>query len=318
MYATAFKLSTEKQLMPTESERYPDIIIAGVAKAGTTSLSRYLNSHPEIFIPEKEPNYFAFADGKNPFRVLDKQPILSRAQYLEYFSASKKPLIGEKSISYSYLPWTDHVISNIRKIHPHPEDLKIIIILRQPVERMFSQYLFNLESHENLPFEEAVAAWGSRKAQGWVPAYDYLGASYYARMVQKYLNAFREVKIVLFDELKNHPARLLEELTGFIGASSLDFANSQRSYNAGGVPGNPLVKSVFRFIRNENVKRWTHAMLPHRIRRDFSEALKKRFFKKPQLDAALFNELNKNFTHDISKLESIISRDLSHWKSIRE
>ncbi len=304
--------------MSTQNERFPDFLIAGVAKAGTTSLSRYLNSHPEIFIPEKEPNYFASADGQNPFLVLDKQPVMSRKQYLEYFNASEKPVIGEKSVSYSYPLWTDHVISSIREIHPHPEDLKIIIILRQPVERMFSQYVFNLESHEDLPFEEAVAAWESRKTQGWVPAYDYLGASYYASMAEKYLSTFNQVKIVLFDDLKNHPERLLEELTGFIGAGPFGFANNQRSYNASGVPGNPLVKSVFRFIRNENVKRWTHAMLPHRIRRDFSEALKKRFFKKTQLDAALFNELNKEFIKDISELESIISRDLSHWKTISE
>ncbi len=305
--------------MSTKNERYPDFIIAGVAKAGTTSLSRYLNSHPEIFIPEKEPNYFAFADGQNPFTVLDKQPVLSQAQYLDYFSSSNKAIIGEKSISYSYLPWTGHVISNIRRIHPHPDHLKIIIILRQPVERMFSQYLFNLESHEDLPFEEAIAAWERRKAQGWVPAYDYPGASYYATMIKKYLNEFSQVKIILHDDLKSQPEQLLEDVTGFLGAQSYDFRKEPlKKYNAGGVPSHPIIQSVFGFIRNEKVKRWTHALLPHRIRRDFSEALKKRFFKKPHLDAALFNELNKNFIEDISKLESIISRDLSHWKSTRK
>ena len=293
--------------------RFPDFIIAGAAKAGTTSLSRYLNSHKDIFIPSQELNYLAFARKKGNFRVLDTPYITSLEDYLMQFSGVKNPVTGDKSISYSYLYYVDEVIHNIYTLFPHPEKVKIILILRQPVERMFSQYVFNLESQEHLPFREAVEAWPERREKGWVPSYDYCGASYYAYAVEQYQKHFQNTKVVLFEDLKNHPQELMKEMAAFLGVWN-HFKPVNKAYNASGIPANVVAKRFFRMLRNNRIKSKIDVWLPYAAKRNISEFMKSKLYTKPQLPESDLKRFIPYFSEDIEKVEALTGRDLTHWK----
>jgi len=95
-------------------------------------------------MPDHELNFFSML-GRHDTRTAAMQKV--RIPDLETYSAAlengrdRRPIVGEKSVSYLYTEWADDTIDNIRQLHPRWEDLKIVILLRDPVERTYSHYL---------------------------------------------------------------------------------------------------------------------------------------------------------------------------------
>ncbi|MCF8338807.1 MAG: sulfotransferase domain-containing protein, partial [Bacteroidales bacterium] len=231
------------------------------------------------------------------------------------FPYNKVPRItGEKSVSYLYRPWVNHVIKNIKAIHPLGKFLKIILILRQPVDRIYSQYIFNTRNNEQLPFNQAIKAWPQRKAQSWVPAYDYIGASYYAEAVKAYLESFSYVKVVLFDDLKSNPQEMLKEIYRFLAITS-DFIPQRlgESFNFSGLPNNSMMGKIYNQHWIRKIIRPLKNTLPNDIIEKIALSMKSKAVCKPELDIETRSELTELFREDIRKLEKIINRDLSHW-----
>ncbi|MEX0656428.1 MAG: sulfotransferase domain-containing protein, partial [Nitrosopumilaceae archaeon] len=115
-------------------ELWPNFFIVGADKAGTSSLYAYLMNIPGIFMSRyKEPNYFStmtFGDNH------DLRPIRDKKKYLELFKNVKnEKIVGEASPSYL---GDKEAPKLIHKVSP---EAKILICLRDPVERVYSHYL---------------------------------------------------------------------------------------------------------------------------------------------------------------------------------
>ena len=148
--------------MRSQNPPLPNFFIIGVPKAGTTSLFHYLDQHPQIYLsPIKEPTFFAASDllsgglREHVVRRMERDrsslqahlngPMSERfhdrlvsewADYLQLFrNVQSETATGEASASYFYLP------SAARAIRACVPDAKLIVILRHPAERAFSQYL---------------------------------------------------------------------------------------------------------------------------------------------------------------------------------
>src|SRR5205809_7660617 len=122
----------------------PDFLVVGTARAGTTALHYHLRQHPQIFMPrQKEPCFFCFAENKPNYKNGKFSfSTYKHNDYLKLFNKAKSFQIkGEISTPYLFL--YDKTINNIRKYHSHPDELKIIIVLRNPIHRAYSQYLWN-------------------------------------------------------------------------------------------------------------------------------------------------------------------------------
>jgi len=208
-------------------KNWPDFLVVGSARAGTTSLQRYLRQHPGLFLPKlKEPCFFSFAEdkatykhGKFAFAVRDPK------KYLDLFeTAEKEQVRGEISTPYLYL--YEKTIANIRKYHPHADQLKILILLRNPADRAFSQYMWRVrDGREPLSFEEAIAAEQKRKQEGYSFDYFYTDRGFYFSQVKAYLDAFQNVKIVLLDDLKERPMEMLSEICEFLTGKEINIEN---------------------------------------------------------------------------------------------
>ena len=105
----------------------PTFICIGVQKAGTTSLINYLNQNDEIFIKKGESHFF---DTTEPTEI-------EIIKYENTFDTNKL-IIGEKTPSYNYLQYA------IDRIYNYNPNIKLILILREPISRAFSQYNMNL------------------------------------------------------------------------------------------------------------------------------------------------------------------------------
>jgi hypothetical protein len=125
--------------------KLPDFIIIGAAKSGTTSLWDYLNRHPDIFMSRpKEPCFFdedvAWSRGIDWYRTL-------------FAKAQEHQVCGEASTNYSRWP---QVTGVPRRIHAVLPNVKLIYLMRNPVDRTFSHYVhrWTKEVHRGQPFRQ--------------------------------------------------------------------------------------------------------------------------------------------------------------------
>ncbi|HCI81284.1 MAG TPA: sulfotransferase, partial [Ktedonobacter sp.] len=133
----------------------PNFFIIGAARSGTSSLDRYLSQHPEIYItPKKETHFFAHDLIPSNFtgpgdERLNNSLIRDEKQYAQLFADTTKKVVGESSAFYLCFP---EVAERIAQAVP---DAKIIVILREPVDRTYSAHTFlSRDGRETLSFEE--------------------------------------------------------------------------------------------------------------------------------------------------------------------
>ncbi len=170
------------------SMRKPNLFVVGSMKAGTTSLARYLGTHPEIFMTSdpKEPTYFLTRE-----QLLDVLPGVEKRgfwrgeeHYLKLFEAAgDRPVVGEASANYARLPRVSGVP---QKIHAFNPDARILFILRDPVARTISHYWY------------MVRFFGERRdlltAIREDP--DYVETSDYAMQMRPYLSLFGRERVL--------------------------------------------------------------------------------------------------------------------------
>ena len=139
----------------------PNFLIVGAAKAGTTSLFEYLGEHPQIFTPaKKEPKFFSYGCYPSPLKgpgddLVESQIVKNFDEYKKLFDNSDAyPLRGEASPDSLY--YWNGAIPKIKKILG---DVKIIIMIRNPANRAFSNYMHLIrDGRETLNFEAALDA----------------------------------------------------------------------------------------------------------------------------------------------------------------
>jgi hypothetical protein len=212
----------------------PTFIIVGAARSGTTSLYDWLQQHPQVFMsPIKETNHFSQLEPnlQGPGSEKLNEPlswkpdgslcerhaaiVTSWDDYLALFAASRAYAArGEASPSYLYY---SSAAGNIRRRIPH---CKIIIVLRNPVDRAFSNYKALVRwGRETLDFETALAMEDQRLSDGWEHFWALKGLSLYAEQVRRYLNQFprTQIGIWLYDDLTRNPGSVFDQVCMFIG-----------------------------------------------------------------------------------------------------
>jgi hypothetical protein len=198
----------------------PTFLIVGAARCGTTSLVAYLSQHPDIFFaPRKETSFWLF-EGRPPRFSgpgddhFCRTVITERAAYDDLFRrAGQRRAIGEASVYYLHRP---EVFERIAAVLP---DVRVVAILRAPVERAYSAYqLLVREGRERVPsFSEALALEAARQRLGWEWAWEYRGAGFYAERMRHMLEVFGDRSLVLrTSDLEHQPLTLLRRAFEFL------------------------------------------------------------------------------------------------------
>ena len=294
----------------------PSFLVLGAQKAGTTSIYDYLAQHPDIFMsPVKEPHFFTYLNVEAPrsspeehsrfYRPL--QPIAQLEDYERLFEgAGGRTIRGEASPSYIYGPAAPQ---NIRDIVP---DAKLIVILRNPVDRAFSNYQMNRRSGQELltTFEDAIAAEECRIAEGWGFAWHYLAKGRYAEQLRRYLGVFPadQLKIMLFDDLIADPTSFMRDVYTFVGADSGFVPNVEHSSNVSGVPKNRALSLVLRPAQLTH--RWWSPFVPIAVRHRVRSAT----LTRERMLSDTRSRLLAQFDAEITDLGRLIGRDLSSWR----
>jgi hypothetical protein len=207
----------------TARECRPDVLIIGAPKAGTSTLHAALAQHPQIYAsPVKEPKYYICWDAPPPsYRGpgdahSNQEWIWRRADYEALFlGASDDALRLESTPFYLYMPGAR------RRIAEELPDAKLIVIVRDPIDRAYSNWMHLwVEGLESIPdFVEAWHAEDHRVAAGWAPFWHYrrLGA-YGEQLADLFRLVARERVFVLrYWQLVSHPDKTLKRVARFLG-----------------------------------------------------------------------------------------------------
>lgn len=280
----------------------PNFLIVGAAKSATTSFAKYLGKHSKIFVPNvKEPRYFVSEtlrsnNRKDPlYSQIKKSSVLDKTEYYNLFRSNKE-LKGEASVHYLY-----HHLEAIPRIKSELGDIPIIMILRNPVDRAISNWMYIGADYFN--FEKALSNEGKRIKNNYNSFWYYRQLGFYSDQVKAYLENFSKVKVILYDDIENDIQNVLHETFTFLGThnekidTSIKY-NTKKTYDS----------KINTFNRSLKIKRRVYNIA-------FFLKMDKLFFRarSKNISNLTLSSLNLEFKNDIICLEKIIERDLSTW-----
>jgi len=298
----------------------PDFFIVGAPKCGTTALSDYLANHPDIFMARKEMHFFGRDLHFAPHFYRRAEP-----EYLAEFAGwNGQTRIGEASVWYLF---SEKAAAEIKAFNPAA---RIIILLREPVEMMYSLFrYFQYDGNESLSsFAAALQAEPDRRAGRrlgrqtyFAPGLAYRDTARYAPQVERYLQVFGRdrVLVLLYEDLAANPAAVYQQTLRFLGVDDshslaefprVNAAKTVRSRALRAVLNDPTARSAMLAIR---------PLLPGPIFDGFHqvEDVLKRFNSRLQrpvpLAPKLKAELRREFAPEVARLARLLGRELTPW-----
>lgn len=286
---------------------WPNFYVVGGQKCGTTSLWAHLKQHAQVYLPAvKEPHFFANTKGTQ------RDPGQSRFPGdLDTYQALYRPgrqfrAIGDASPSYL----CDEDAP--RLIHEVCPEAKIIIMLRDPIERAYSHYLMPvMRNDESLPFLEAVRQDYTRQEKGWGKSRAYVELGLYYTPVRRYIEMFgkNHVKVILFDELIKDPHNLLSSVATHLGIDPNGFNQADIS----------TVYNSFREVRFRKLYNLATSLIGTDVRQKYLPPAVQKWLahspflyrsRKPARSAEASMYLQQIYEPDICKLEDLLGRKL--------
>jgi hypothetical protein len=312
--------------------REPNFFIVGTLKAGTTSLHRYLDQHPDIYMsPMKEPCYFwlemrpenwapsqrargyrSLAETQKYLRgPMDKQCsggiVCEWDDYLKLFAAATtQRAVGEATVGYMV---SKGAAAAIAARFPRA---KLIMVLRSPAERAFSQYLHcRTVGATSAPFRDHVRACLRHGGEGIGIHQPFLEVGFYAAQVERYLDHFprKQIGIWIYEETRKDPREFLRQVFRFLEVDDSFSPDMTTRHNE---PRVPRLAATGKPLRWARMTEFSRRILPAPIR----IALRDAVYRQPgsvamdPADRALMLDFYRS---DIHKLEGILGRDLGLW-----
>jgi len=312
--------------------RQPNFFLVGAGNSGTTSFYDYLDQHPDVFMcPIKEPSYFASEFRPENFvprfrRVMRRElkatrkyirgpmtkkrfggPVVDPDDYrLLFRNAGTQTAIGEASVSYL---WSKTAARNIAASIPNA---RILMIMRNPVDRAFSQYLHAVSSgwlRTSFHHQLQISLRSQDKTFDVLnPLLEY---GLYYEQVRRYLTLFpsENVKVFLYDEYRTNPRSVLAQTFQFLGVDPTVSPDLTKRSLEPRVP-----RSLFAgwLLKRSGLWEPLAAALPQSLK-----PAVKRAVLRPRaaltMDPGDQQTLREYYREDIGKLADLLGRDLSGW-----
>jgi len=287
--------------------KYPNLFIAGAAKCGTTSLYNYLKEHPQIFGPElKEPRFLAieYMNMSNKGMWM-KMAIKDEKSYIKLYEMGDglKYRMDGSPLYLSY----PRVATKIKKIS---DDSKVIISIRNPVDRIISSYNMKWNmGHVDTNFKDYFYKRKNRELSN-------RGARYYYNGIKNMYDSLGRdrVHIMVFEEWTKNTLKALSDVHEFLGLEHIPPSNSDKTYYS----NKQLVKSrTIRHIQRGRIAKLIYPLLSRKMINYGKRMLcTKNTYTSNIIPDELKAEILDHYMVDIEKTEDLTGLDLSAWKSI--
>ncbi|MEO8099529.1 MAG: sulfotransferase [Acidobacteriota bacterium] len=313
------------------AQSLPTFFLAGVPKSGSTSLYRYLDQHPDIYMsPIKEPNFFAdearFANFSAYFQKLGEPararlraflsgpmttacsagPVEGWDGYLSLFkNVRHEKAIGEASVCYL---WSPTAAKNIAARVPQA---KFVIILRNPAERAFSQYKHMLSfALDRVDFRAHVQASMAASATTFSELYPFLNFGFYGEQLERLFQTVERARVGIwfYEDFCRDPARMLREVCQFLNVDDQFVPDVSKRHMEPRIPRGRLLQR----IRQNSVWRAARQFVPANAK----AALRAAAFEPAgnlHLSPRDRTMLVDYYREDLRKLSRLLDRDFSSW-----
>ena len=309
------------------TRRPPDFFLVGAPKAGTSALHSALAAHPHLFLSRvKEPKYYMCGDSpppayKGPGDAHSNQEwIWQRDRYLALFDAAPDGLLrGESTPFYLYNR------DARRRIAADNPDAKLLAVLRDPVDRAYSNWMHlwmdGLEPRADIV--EAVSHEQKRIDAGWAPFWHYRGLGMYGRQLKDLYDHFPKEQVLLlrYRTLVEEPDQALGRVFDFLGVEGQEIdqipSDNSRVFVRDGI----RARTVGPVIRAGAT---VGQFLPPQVWRSVSKPLISQLLHKggdpsrPKLSPEQREVLLEPHLEDIALLEEITGESFEQWKTYRE
>jgi Sulfotransferase family len=302
----------------------PDFLIAGVPKAGTTALHAALSRHPGLYLSAiKEPKFF-LTDGPPPTKggpgdaLTYREHVWERDRYEALFDAAPPGAPrGEATPLYLYDP------DAMRRIHRLIPDVKLIVVIRDPVERAHSNWthLWSAGLEPVGDFVLACAEEERRIAAGWASFWHYTGLGRYGAQLDHAFSLFarEQVLVLRYRRLIDDPAGTLSTICGFLGVDTGVLSEIPRE----NVTAHPEQTVAHRAVSlGMRASAAVGRRLPgsaataatHQLERFLQRGRRER----QPLSWEQRQAILPKFTADIKLLETVLGEDFSDWVAPRD
>lgn len=292
-----------------------DFFVIGAARSGTTSLYNYLNQHPDIFLPNiKELNHFSKVSSNQPQDYKKpKQGVLYHTKIINSFEVYQE--VFEEAIEFqqkgdispSYLWGTE----TAQRIYNHNPEAKIVLTLRNPVDRAFSHYVMNrsvgYDTHPS--FKEALEAPQERI---WGGGNLYLEWSSYYAALKSYFEVFpkENIKILIFEAWTAQKKQTLCNLFQFLKVDEtieIDFSDRHNQK-----VGYKNIKTL-NFLRKNFLRNAVDTLMPQKTKENLKNILFQKHEVVAKLEEALEEQLKNQFKEEVIRLEELTGVPLQKY-----
>lgn len=280
----------------------------GAPKCGTSWLWEMLRQHPDVYLPEKKELHYFNIEAMGDSNYKNPNFYQSIGFYLSHFdSATSKQVCGEITPAY--------LVSETapKKIFEFDSQIKLIALLRNPIERSYSDYLYRKQMgwlSKNISFSDACQKYP-----------EILKCSLYCADIKRFLEFFprKNILILFHDDLRTNCETLLHEVESFIGVRKFTPPNTQQRSNETGHAKYPLLNRSAAILQNFMRKQKLIALLDVLKKSKIGGFMRKQIYtttplkNKSSLAHTDKQILEQYFAADIRELEKLTGRTLTHW-----
>jgi hypothetical protein len=235
-------------------------------------------------------------------------------EYENLFEEGKhKKFRGESSVMYLMYP--EIVIPKIKDLLGY--DAKIIIMLRNPIERAYSgyQHVKRYNVKEELDFENALATSEERyfTREDMTPASRYKELGLYFKQVKSFLQEMKNVHIIIYDDYQQDFQEEMNKVFAFLGISQVKINADQRHMVGGWQWENESMKKMM--MKKSPLKTLLKIIIPFKsLRKKVRQYLQsKNTTNVPKMSLKTKDMLKQFYKDDVQKLSDLLNRDLNYW-----
>lgn len=298
----------------------PNFFIVGAARCGTTSFAQYLSQHPDIFVASEKETHF-FAAQEMPLRFgepmlpgqkrLEDRIIRDESEYLHLFDGVRGEIaVGEASVYYI------HYSSVPERIAREVPDARIIVLLRNPVERAYSAYkLLARDERETLAFEQSLDREDERRSLDYEPIWYYTALGRYAQQIERYFAVFGRdrVHVILTEDLEADPNHVLEETFGFLGVRPQVHVDASWRANMGGISRSGGAKLIQELAFGSGIGARVKSLIPATARGRWGERILRATTERQTIPPETRARLKHALDEDTSHLKEVLGNPLTQW-----